>query len=238
MHRGYIKIWRKLEDSGLLQMHGTFCLFIHMLLKASHKDVRIGMTEIKRGQFLAGRHKLAEAVGMSEQQLRTCEKKLYSLGMIEGKSTNKFTVYTIVNYDNYQDGNDADNKQLTNEQQTTNKRLTTIQEHKHIRTKEHKQDSAAFALQSLLNLGVEKQAAEDWLIVRKAKRAPLTKTALDELVREAEKAGITVSDAVKICASKNWQGFNSSWDWKGSGAKAPKQDSFESKDYGKGVSAL
>lgn len=136
MQRGYIKIWRKLEDSGLLQMHGTFCLFIHMLLKATHKDLRIGMTDLKRGQFISGRHQLAEAVGLSEQQLRTCEKKLHLLGMIESKSTNKFTVYTIVNYDIYQDANDADNKQITNEQQTSNKQLTTIQEHKNKITKE------------------------------------------------------------------------------------------------------
>jgi len=136
MHRGYIKIWRKLEDSGLLQMHGTFCLFMHMLLKATHKDIRIGMTDLKRGQFISGRHQLAAAIKLTEQQLRTCEKKLHNLNMIDSKSTNQFTIYTIVNYESYQDSSDADNKPITNEQQTGNKRVTTIQEHKHISTQE------------------------------------------------------------------------------------------------------
>ena len=47
-------------------------------------------------------------------------------------------------------------------------------------------------LETLLELGVVEQAAKDWLIVRKAKRAPLTESAIDELKREAEKAGITL----------------------------------------------
>jgi hypothetical protein len=67
----------------------------------------------------------------------------------------------------------------------------------------------------LAELGVEYQAAKDWLTIRKAKKAPLTQTALDDLVREAGKAGITVNEAVTICARRSWQGFNSSWDWKG-----------------------
>lgn len=69
------------------------------------------------------------------------------------------------------------------------------------------------ALKILLDLGVPEQAAIDWLAVRKAKRAPLTQTVIDELKREAAKAGITVAQAVLICARKSWQGFNAAWDW-------------------------
>ena len=68
-------------------------------------------------------------------------------------------------------------------------------------------------LKILLELGVSEQAAKDWLTVRKAKRAPLTQTAVDDLRREAGKAGITIAEAVEICAKKNWQGFNSTWNW-------------------------
>lgn len=67
--------------------------------------------------------------------------------------------------------------------------------------------------QILQDLGVEEQHAKDWLTVRKAKRAPLTQTVLDDLAREAGKAGITVAEAVEICAKKSWQGFNASWNW-------------------------
>lgn len=65
----------------------------------------------------------------------------------------------------------------------------------------------------LIELGVDETAAKDWLKVRKAKRAPLTKTVIAELRRESCKAGITIADAVLICAKKSWQGFNASWKW-------------------------
>ena len=69
-------------------------------------------------------------------------------------------------------------------------------------------------LAALLALGVDAQVAADWLAVRKAKRAALTQTALDDVVSEAHKAGISVAQAVRICAARGWQGFRASWDWR------------------------
>lgn len=69
-------------------------------------------------------------------------------------------------------------------------------------------------LSALLALGVDAQVAADWLAVRKAKRAALTQTALDDVVTEAHKAGISVAQAVRICAARGWQGFRASWDWR------------------------
>lgn len=115
MHRGYIKIWRKVEDSGLLQMHSTFALFMHMLIQSTHKPMRvgtaIGMVDLDRGQLISGRHKLAANLGLTEQKTRTCLDRLHEMGMITSKPTSKFTVYSIVNYNNYQDIDQQDNQQ-------------------------------------------------------------------------------------------------------------------------------
>ena len=70
------------------------------------------------------------------------------------------------------------------------------------------------SLKTLTDLGVDEQIAKDWMAIRKAKRAPLTDTALDELKCEASKAGIAVSEAVAICAKRSWQGFKASWNWR------------------------
>jgi len=117
-------------------MHGTLALFLYLLLEATHRKIRCGMVELERGQVSKGRYQLSEAVGLTPQQIRTCEKNLVLLGMIERKSTNKFCIYTIVNYSEYQDIDSTPNKQVTNNQQTTNKQVTTIQTHKHINTQE------------------------------------------------------------------------------------------------------
>lgn len=140
MHRGYIKIWRKVKDSGLYQLPNAFTLFVYMLTEATHKPIRFGTVDLERGQLSTGRHILSSTLKMSEQSVRTALKHLHNLGMITSKSTSQCTVYTIVNYNNYQDSTVEPNQQInqpsTNDQPTTNQHLTTIQEHKNIRTKE------------------------------------------------------------------------------------------------------
>ena len=60
----------------------------------------------------------------------------------------------------------------------------------------------------LQNLGVDEQTAKDWLQTRKEKRAgSLTQTVLAALQREAEKAGLTVAQAVQVAAERNWARF-------------------------------
>ena len=59
--------------------------------------------------------------------------------------------------------------------------------------------------------GVDAQLWADWLAVRKAKRAPLTATALAGVQREAAKAGITLAEALRCCVEAGWQGFRAEW---------------------------
>lgn len=117
-------------------MHGTLALFVYMVMQASHKDMKIGtqggIVEIKRGQFISGRHKLSAAVGLSEQSTRTCLERLHALDIITSESTNHFSIYTIVNYGQYQDIADQDNQhinqQVTSNQPAGNQQVTTKQE--------------------------------------------------------------------------------------------------------------
>jgi hypothetical protein len=86
------------------------------------------------------------------------------------------------------------------------------------KNRQRKNSDAApvLGIDHLVAQGVPEQTARDWLAVRKSKRAPLTGTAWDGLVREAAKAGISAAEAVRICAERGWQGFNASWDWQSS----------------------
>jgi len=59
--------------------------------------------------------------------------------------------------------------------------------------------------------GATPQHAEDWLCVRKAKHAPLTITAWDEIKQEGKKAGLTPAKVVEMCAARGWRGFKASW---------------------------
>lgn len=78
--------------------------------------------------------------------------------------------------------------------------------------KPKKTDTHSADLAALENMGVETQLAKDWLQTRKEKRAgSLTQTVMAALQREAEKAGLTVPQAVQVAAERGWARFNASY---------------------------
>lgn len=59
--------------------------------------------------------------------------------------------------------------------------------------------------------GVSEQVWEDFSALRAKRRAPITETALKGIQREAEKAGITLEEALSTCCERGWQGFKAEW---------------------------
>jgi hypothetical protein len=92
--------------------------------------------------------------------------------------------------------------------------------------------------------GIPANLFADWLKVRKDKRAgPVTGTVVEGLTREAEKAGLSIADAVRYCCEAGWQNFTYSY-WlkrEGVGQPAPRaagsrHAGFTGKNYREGVS--
>jgi hypothetical protein len=59
--------------------------------------------------------------------------------------------------------------------------------------------------------GVSEQVWDDFIALRKAKRAPLSQTALAGILSEADKAMMTLEDALTECVTRGWQGFKAEW---------------------------
>jgi uncharacterized protein YdaU (DUF1376 family) len=72
----------------------------------------------------------------------------------------------------------------------------------------HKKDSAVALL---LKRGIPEDLARDFNAIRKAKRTPLTLTAIEGIEREAGKAGLTLEQALRECCARGWQGFKADW---------------------------
>lgn len=68
-------------------------------------------------------------------------------------------------------------------------------------------------LDLLAEFGITGQQAEDFMILRKAKKAPITKTALNLLQKQADLAKLPLREVVDIMIKRNWQGFNANWGW-------------------------
>ena len=81
----------------------VFRLFYHCLLHTNLEDKRYCGREIKAGQFVSSITRISAETGLTESQVRTALKKLKDTGYISTKSTNKYTIYTVNEYQNYID---------------------------------------------------------------------------------------------------------------------------------------
>jgi hypothetical protein len=71
--------------------------------------------------------------------------------------------------------------------------------------------------------GVSEQVWNDFIALRKAKRAPLSQTVLTVIAKEAEKASVTLEEALIVCLTRGWQGFNAEWMKKTTGFTKPEK---------------
>ena len=124
MRQGYIKLHRQCLDNGMLKNHKLWVFWSWCLMKASYQDHKqmVGFQEVhlKAGQFIFGRKAAAQDLNMSEQSIRTCKNRLQTVGNLTSKSTNKFTVITVVNWHTYQQQNNSNNQQVTSKQPASN----------------------------------------------------------------------------------------------------------------------
>lgn len=81
-------------------------------------------------------------------------------------------------------------------------------------TKHHKKDTRVprFDAQAHLeSMGVDPSVARDWLALRKGKRLTPTLTAFDGVKAEADRAGMSLNEALKVCCLRGWGGFKADW---------------------------
>jgi hypothetical protein len=127
MNRGYVKLWRKSLEGGWLQNPELWTFWTWCLLKASHKVivVRVGFQEItlEPGQFIFGRLRASKELKMSERKIRSCIDLLRKADNLTIKTTNKFSIITIVNWPTYQADKSENGQQ--NDQPATSKRPQT-----------------------------------------------------------------------------------------------------------------
>lgn len=140
----WIKIFRELLQWEWFEKAEMVQLFIYLLLKASCEDKQWQGITVKRGQLVTSNGSMRRDLKLSEQQIRTCIKRLISTGEITYQSTNRYVIITICNYDKYQENKSIANEPIneqantlpTDEQRAINEQTTTSKEIKNIRNKE------------------------------------------------------------------------------------------------------
>ena len=148
MERGWIKLWRKTVDSGILQHGKTLQVFIWLLIHATHKEenrsTRYGIVKLQPGQVLIGRDELARVLKLSSRNTRTALKLLKTTGVTTTEATSHFSIITLVKWVDYQGQphkvTNETTGQVTNSRPTADQQLTTEQECKNKRIKEKDQN--------------------------------------------------------------------------------------------------
>lgn len=131
MSSGWIKLNRSICDWEWFDKNNHLKLFITLLTHANYKDKKWRNVLVKRGEFLTSLERLQSITGLTNGKIRVALRDMQASGEITIKTTNKYSIISITNWDKYQ--NDEICEQ-TNDKQT-DKQMTTT---KNIRNKEIK----------------------------------------------------------------------------------------------------
>ena len=132
----FIKLHRSILESAVFTDAEVLRLWIYLLCKASVDDRQIifdgRVIDIKKGQLITGRKKLAEHIGTSESKIYRSLKLLEDLKCIKIEVNNKFSLVTVEKWEKFQGGihksEQQKNNKPTSNQHHTNNRLTADQQ--------------------------------------------------------------------------------------------------------------
>lgn len=153
MHRGYVKMYRKLEDWEWYDDLKLVGFFVHLLLSANFNENRYHGYKIPRGSLVFGRKSAAKRFGVGERSIRTMLTKLKATNEVTIKTTNRFSIVCIVNYEKYQETTTSKTtNQQSHKRPTTDQQPTTLKEVKKLRSKEEERGASLHAQDFLTSL--------------------------------------------------------------------------------------
>lgn len=223
LESGYIKDHRTLLCWGWFKDPFTAHLWEYLRLAANWDERIFKGHVIRRGQLVTSYPSMADATGMSVQNVRTAVKHLKQTGEISMKSYRDFSIITITNYEKYQSDQQADNSpansHLTGYQQASNSQLTTNEESKKARRQESKNIRGAGAptpeeLETRFGSALA-EAVADWLAYKRERKEGYKPTGLKSLLTEienrtAQHGESAVAQAIRTSMANGWRGI--CWD--------------------------
>lgn len=179
-----------------------------------------------------------KVTGLSNKAVISACESLVEREILERKSGDRNTgIYSIKTYKTTTSEKSSlvKNFPATSEkssQVTSEKSSHTINNIKNNIQNTNKKNTKKSVLELLADFGITGQLADDFMIHRKACKAPITGTALKGFQREADKAGIPLAEAITISIERNWRGFKSEWDWRSGGVihRQPQKMTFTEKN--------
>ena len=142
---GYISLWRSILEWEWYDDINTTRLYIHLILTANFKDVEWHGITIKRGSRVASRKTLADETGLTERQIRTAISHLEKTGEVTKLAYSNYTVFTLNNYDKFQNTD----QQSTNDRPTVDQQSTKDRPQYNKDNKDKKENNTSLATQDI-----------------------------------------------------------------------------------------
>lgn len=210
----FVFLWRKITDTIFYKNPNICHLAIHCIIKANFKDRNVifnnQIVELKKGQFITGRKKLSEETGLTQQQTRTALKVLEKCRFLTSKSTNKYSIITVLNYKEYQFNentiNQQSNQQVTSNQPASNQQVTT--DNKDNKDNKEKKERDSF-YPDWLDINLWKDFLDHRKHISKDKK-PLSDRAEKLNITELKKfvdEGYSQEQVINLAISRGWKGF-------------------------------
>ena len=134
LDKGYIKLWRSMLSWEWYDDPPTKDVYLHLILTASISPSIWHGIEIPRGSLVSSYRKIAEQTGLTIRQARTAINHLEMTGEVTRLAHPKFTVFTLNNYDKFQEAtNKTQGKRQANDNHSDNQPTSNRQQYKKIK---------------------------------------------------------------------------------------------------------
>jgi hypothetical protein len=182
---GWIKIHRQILEWEWYSDNNSFRVFLHLLLKANHKQKRYKGLELKIGSIITSRDILAIETGLSVQQIRTALDKLKSTNEVTIKTSSQGTIIEVVNYAKYQ----LVTNEVTIKEPTSNQQITT---NKNVKKEKNEKELIL----------------DSWIDYRKSTKKTLTKQSIDSILVKMENyTNEQCKFVINNSIEQGWQGL-------------------------------
>lgn len=170
------------------------------------------------------RRKVALKLGLAARELDEVSRRLAEVGLIDGETLEP-NAWDKRQFRSDQDSTAAErarryreSRRVTDASRVTDTlrhgRVTRPETETETEKEKEKKDKAPSpqARRAVLRPDdVPESVWTDFLAIRKAKRAPLTETALQGIRKQADRASMTLAEALRMCCERGWQGFRADW---------------------------
>ena len=127
---GWIKIHRKiLENPIVCKDSETLSIWVYLLLNATHKEMpalfKGKKITLKKGQLITGILSISKRLKINKDKIQRTLKCFEIDKQIEQQTSNQNRLITIVNWNEYQEIDNQNDKQMINKRETNDKQLIT-----------------------------------------------------------------------------------------------------------------